>query len=97
VAEEERARSDSLSVEVEAVTPESRDVFIEWALTHGAEHDDSYTQGPDLVQFPTPGEIAALAVRDGRPVGAASLMLDGFVGSGLGRFYCARTTPVTSR
>jgi len=86
VAEEERARSDSLSVEVEAVTPESRDVFIEWALTHGAEHDDSYTQGPDLVQFPTPGEIAALAVRDGRPVGVASLMVDGFVGSGLGRF-----------
>ena len=81
----ERARAGR-PVGVEAVTPESQAVFIEWALRHGAEHDDSYTQGPDLELFPTPGEIAALAVRDGRPVGAASLMIDGFVESGLGRF-----------
>jgi len=73
-------------LEIVAVTREDREVFIEWALTHGAEHDDSYTQRPDLELFPTPGEIAALVVRDGRPVGAASLMIDGFVETGLGRF-----------
>lgn len=85
MAVEERASAGS-PVGVEAVTRESQDVFIEWALTHGAEHDDSYTQGPDLELFPTPGEIAAVAVCDGRPVGAASLMIDGFIESGSGRF-----------
>ncbi|MDI6692312.1 MAG: GNAT family N-acetyltransferase [Anaerosomatales bacterium] len=84
--DEHLARTSPSAVRIEAVTPRNRDAFVEWAIAHGAEHDDSYTQELDLDMFPTPGEIAALAVSDNRTVGVASLMVDGFGESGLGRF-----------
>ncbi|MDI6712053.1 MAG: GNAT family N-acetyltransferase [Anaerosomatales bacterium] len=74
------------------VTPENRGAFVEWCLEHGAEHDDSYTQPHDLAPFPTPGEIAALALLDGEVVGAAALMIDGFADAGLGRFRILHAT-----
>jgi mycothiol synthase len=92
MAASDRSRADSEMIAVEAVTPQTRHVFVDWARVHGGEHDDSYTQGPDLQRFPTPGEIAALAVYEGRLAGAASLMVDGYVESGLARFRILHAT-----
>lgn len=85
-------RRQPYPLQVVPVAPESRAAFLEWCLAHGAEHDDSYTQPPDLAPFPTPGEIAALALLDGQVIGAAALMVDGFADAGLGRFRILHAT-----
>jgi len=77
---------------IEPVTSDSRAAFVDWCLAHGVEHDDSYTQPPDLALFPTPGEIVALALLDRQVVGAAALMVDGFADAGLGRFRILHAT-----
>ena len=72
---------------IEAVDAASRGAFVEWALAHGAEHDESYTQPPDLEAFPGDAEVAVLAFgAEGEVVGAASLMVEGFRREDLGRF-----------
>lgn len=72
---------------IERVTSATRPEFVEYALAHGAEHDDSFANAEDLREFDPVFEPAAVA-RDGSGavVGAASLMVRGYATTGVARF-----------
>jgi ribosomal protein S18 acetylase RimI-like enzyme len=64
-----------------------RGQFLEYALAHGAECDDSYTSAEELESFDPANEPAVLAFdASGAIVGAASAMVNGYVTQGLARF-----------
>ena len=61
--------------------------FLKYARTFGGEHDDSYVEPDELARFDPEREPAVVALGvDDTVIGAASVMLDGYLGEGLARF-----------
>ncbi len=61
--------------------------FLDYVRVHGAEHDDSYTLEEELEHFEPAIEPASVVLGEAdEVVGAASVMLDGYLAEGLGRF-----------
>ena len=83
----------SEGVRVVEVGPALADAFTEYARTFGPAHDDSYVSSEDLASFSPATEPAVLALDGaGTPLGAASLMLDGFATERLARFRVLHAT-----
>jgi ribosomal-protein-alanine N-acetyltransferase len=71
-------------LDVDAATS---DAFCKYARIFGGQHDDSYTEPDELARFDPEREPAVIALgADDVVIGAASVMLHGYVGEGLGRF-----------
>ncbi len=76
-----------MRVTVTGVTPETRGAFVDYALAHGHEHDESFTSAEDLLGFDPAHEPAAIALdAAGNIVGAASVMWEGYVEKSSARF-----------
>ena len=76
-----------MSVRIINVDASTRQEFVDYALVHGREHDESFVEPEDLAEFDPTQEPAALAVdEDGAPSGAASLLVAGYADGGAARF-----------
>ena len=74
-------------IRVVDVDAQTTDTFLEYARTFGPVHDDSYVSAEDLASFNAASEPALLALdASGVPLGAVSLLLDGFATEHLARF-----------
>lgn len=83
----------TIAVRVVDVDSSLADTFLSYARTFGAAHDDSYVSPEDLAGFDLAAEPAVLALDGGgAPVGAASVMLDGYEREGLSRFRVLHAT-----
>jgi len=76
-----------MSLRISPVDTSTLEAFVAYAVSHGPEHDESYVQPGDLASFDPADEPSALATGDdGRAVGAASLLVDGYADEGMARF-----------
>lgn len=75
------------------VDAQTTGTFLEYARTFGPVHDDSYVSSEDLASFNAANESALLALdANGAPLGAVSLLLDGFATEHLARFRILHAT-----
>jgi ribosomal protein S18 acetylase RimI-like enzyme len=85
--------STSECITVVVVDDATREAFLAYALEHGPGHDDSYLAPEDIAAFDPATEPAALAYNNaGSLVGVASVMVDGYITQGLGRFRVLHAT-----
>lgn len=87
------AMAADAGISITRVDDSTRDIFLDYAAAHGPEHDDSYLAPEDRSAFDPLVEPTVLAYSaGGELVGAASLMVDGYISSGLGRFRLLHAT-----
>lgn len=84
-------------ISITRVDDSMRDIFLDYAAAYGPEHDDSYLVPEDRAAFEPLTEPTVLAHNErGDLIGAASLMVDGYIRSGLGRFRLLHATDNTA-
>lgn len=75
------------------VDASNADDFLAYSAAHGLEHDDSYVMPDELERFDPATEPAAIALdTEGAVIGAASVMVEGYVTEGLARFRILHAT-----